>query len=101
MCYNSEMNSQGDTLIYIKHTGARKIISHPSSKLLAETNTFYFLRENLSKGNTSPQIQIVRTISHVNSQILGGVWEIKTQNQAKSLLTFLSGVATFFRCVLL
>jgi len=58
MCYNSEVTSRGVTLFYIKHTGAKKII-HPSSKLLAETDTFYFLRENLSKGNTSLQIQIV------------------------------------------
>lgn len=74
MCFNSEVNSQGVTLLYIKPTGAKKII-HPSSKLLAETDTFYFLRENLSKGNTRSQIQRVGTISHVNSQILGGVGE--------------------------
>lgn len=100
MCCNSQVNSQGVTLLYITHTGAKKTI-HPSGKLLADTHTFYFLRENLSKGNTSPQSQILRTISHINSQVLGGVVGIKTQNQAKSLLTFLSGVATFFQCVLL
>lgn len=77
----------------------QEIYIYLSFKLTVKVETDTFFKRNLSKGNTSPQSQIVPTISHVNSEILEE--EIKTENQAKSLLTFLSGVATFFQCVLL
>lgn len=51
-------------------------------------------KENLSKENIMHN-QKVPIIRHVNTQNTSERW-IKTQNQAKSLLTFLSGVATFF-----